>query len=65
MHVEIEAEAALFPEKKYIYGMGFSLQCSGHIHSPWLGEKVDSGIGLKVHKREKFFVSDFEFFTIL
>jgi hypothetical protein len=28
MNVEIGAETALFPEKEYIYCMGFSLQCS-------------------------------------
>ncbi len=29
------------------------------IQSPWLRDKVDPGIGLKVHKRENFLGSDF------
>ncbi len=50
------------PSGKYPLLSGRSVW--GQTQSPWLRDKANSGIGLKVHKREKFFGSDFQLFTI-
>jgi hypothetical protein len=52
------------------YGEGDSRPRSSRVKSARYGRLKGLSVGeafseLKVHKREKFFVSDFEFFTIL